>query len=318
VGQAVGQQAGRLDAADHVAEHLLHHLEAADLLLEHDAAAGVGHGGVDARLGQPHRPRRDAEAAVLDGVQRDRHAAALLAHERVERDLDVVQHQLARGQGPEAVLVRHRPHLEAGRVPLDDEGAHALAAALVHPVVGEGEEVGGHVEEADPHLAAADDVAVVLARVAGVHVGDVGARAGLRHPGAGEDLAPREGREVALLLLLGAEALDRVADQAAREGEGAGDDVADLGDLLDHHRVAQVVEPGAAVLGRHDAAGQAEAAGRAGDLGRKPLLAVVVGDVRGDLVAREVAGERDELELVRGRRQVHGGGSLLDLQPTVW
>ena len=75
--------------------------------------------------------------------------------------------------------------------------------------------------------------------------------------------ALRERDEIPLLLLLGAVAEDRAADEAAREGQRARDDVADARDLLDQQRVGDVVEAGAAVLGRDDAAREAELAGRA-------------------------------------------------------
>ena len=59
--------------------------------------------------------------------------------------------------------------------------------------------------------------------------------------------------------------------------------------------VGDVVEAGAAVLGRDDAAGEAERAGLLHELLREALLAVVLGHVRGDLALRPLARELDQL-----------------------
>ena len=308
----------RLGAADHVAQHLLHHLELADRLLEDDALPGVARRDVDAGLREADRARGDAEAAVLDRVHRDLEALALLADEGVLRHPHLVEDELAGRERPEAVLVLERMRGHALGVGIDDEGADALAARLlVGSEVGEGEVVARDVEEADPHLRAADHVVVAVPPAGRVHVGDVGARPRLGHAGAGEDLAAGERREVALLLLLGPVGEDRVADEAARERERAGDDVAVPRDLLHQRGVRDVVETGAAVLDGDDAAGEAERAGLLDELLREALGAVVLGDPRGDLALRPVPRELDQLALLLVEPELHVA-LIVRNQPIVW
>ena len=207
---------------------------------------------------------------------------------------------------------------DALRVGVDDEGADALAARLlVGSEVGEREVVARDVEEADPHLRAADHVVVAVPPAGGVHVGDVGARPGLGHARPGEDLTAGERREVALLLLLGAVDEDRVADEAARKGERAGDDVAVPRDLLHQGGVRDVVETGAAVLDRDDAAGEAERAGLLDELLREALRLVVLGHARGDLALRPVPRELDQLALFVVEPELHIA-LIVRNQPIVW
>ena len=295
VGQPVGEQPRALGAADHVAQHLLHHLELADRLLEDTALPCVVGRDVNAGLREPDRARGNAEAAVLDGVHRDLEPLPLLAHERVLWHAHVLEHELAGRERPKAVLVLERMRAHALRVGVDDEGADALSPRLlVHPEVREREVVARDVEEADPHLRAAEHVVVAVPPARRVHVRHIRAGAGLGHAGAGEHLPLRERDEVALLLLLGAVAEDRVPDEAARERQRARDHVAVARDLLHQRRVRDVVEAGAAVLGGDDPAGEAELAGLLDDLLRETLLAVVVGDAGRHLALRPVARQVDQ------------------------
>ena len=127
----------------------------------------------------------------------------------------------------------------------------------------------------------------------------------------------RERSEVALLLLLGAVDEDRVADEAAREGQRAGDDVAVPRDLLHQGGVRDVVETGAAVLDRDDAAGEAERAGLLHELLREALGLVVLGHAGGDLALRPLSRELDQLALLLVEPELHVA-QIVRNQPIVW
>ena len=89
----------------------------------------------------------------------------------------------------------------------------------------------------------------VLAR-AGALVGGVGAGVGLGQAEAAQPLARAQLGQELLLLLLGAPAQDRRADERGLDRDHRPHRRAAAADLLDHEPVGHVVQPGAAVLAR--------------------------------------------------------------------
>ena len=134
----------------------------------------------------------------------------------------------------------------------------------------------------------------------------VGAAHRLGQPEAAELLARGDGREDALLLLVGPELVDRVAeervvdahDDAAARARGA--------DLLHRERVAERVHPRAAVLLRDGDAEQARAPPSCAriSLGQRPRL-VELGGLGGDLARGEVARGVADQPLLFGQLEIH-------------
>ena len=215
-------------------------------------------GVLDRRL---HAALADADAAgghaVAPGVQRghgDLEAVADLAEHRVLADLAVAQRD-RRGVGAaQAHLVVDLLGLEAVVALGLDQEAGQPAVTLLGVGLGEDHRHLGVVAERDPHLGAVDDPARVGPLGPGALVGGVRTGVGLGQAEAPQPLARAQLGQVALLLLLGAPAQDRRADQRGLDRDhGAHRGVA-AADLLHDQPVGQVVEPRAAVLAGDDRA----------------------------------------------------------------
>ena len=236
------------------------------------------------------------------GVQpgeRDLESLALVAEPSLDRDADVVEaHRRGRGAG--------QPHLLLGRVRAEAGGVgrHQEARDVVAAVTG----ARHHLVEVGvpavrrPGLGAVDDVVVALAPGAGRHRGRVGAGMRLGEAVGPEQLAPEHVGQPALLLLLGpgrgqAEAAQRVhrdADADARPHRR---------DLLEHLEVDLVGQTAPAVLLGVGQTEQAGAAEHPEDLAREGLGAFGLGDQRGELLGRELAHQRDQVDGLVGRKQ---------------
>src|SRR5205085_104562 len=161
--------------------------------------------------------------------------------------------------------------------------------------------------ERDERLRAREDPRVAVALGARRERRRVGAAAGLSQRVAAQRLTARELRQPFALLLLRAEARDRLADEADVDGDEAAHRRVDLAELLDDERVRQRVEAAAAVVLVPPCA---EVAGfgelrdeRAVDL----LRAVPVTRVRREFPLGELArGAADQLLFVR-KPEIHRG-----------
>ena len=172
-------------------------------------------------------------------------------------------------------------------------------------------DVGG-LSAGDEHLLPGDPVGVALAHGPGLLVARVRAGVRLGQGEAAELLAAGEGRQEALLLVLVAELLDRVADERVVDREDDAHVGADPRDLLDHDRVRHHVHPGAAVLGRHGHAGEAELARRAEEVLRELARLVDDGGPRPHDLFGEGADRVPEELLLLGELQIHGRRSIRD------
>ena len=162
-------------------------------------------------LPAPAAHRRDRQPSGVERRQGDLEALTLLAEPVLDRDADVVEPGdavLDALQSHEHVAVLDR---DAGRRGLDHEGGDAATSALVlrhrghhHHQLGD-DAVGG------PELHSVEDVllAVVAEPGRGAHPGGVGADVGLGEQ-EGRDRTAGAPGEVLLLLLVGAEHLDRL------------------------------------------------------------------------------------------------------------
>ena len=146
-------------------------------------------------------------------------------------------------------------------------------------------------------------IAVALGgRLQGGRVG-AGGRFGERE--GAQDLAPREAGKPLPLLVLIAEEQDRlrshrVVDVDEHRGAGAGGR-----DLLDADREGEVVEPGAAVLGRNEDSHQVELGRGAQDLGRETTLVVGAAGQGLDDGGGELAHRLPQLPVRGGRVGIH-------------
>ena len=135
---------------------------------------------------------------------------------------------------------------EAGRIGLDDEGAHALAATRVR--IGDGEDRDEVRDRAvgDEALRAVEDVVVAVAGGPHPHCRHVAAGRRLGQGERGEPLPGGEPRQVSVLLLLGPGKQDREGAELLHGGDEAGRGVGTR-DLLDKDGLGDLVECGAAV-----------------------------------------------------------------------
>ncbi len=191
-----------------------------------------------------------------------------------------------------------RPGVEALTVCLDDEGRAAVALAVG---LGEDDVEVGDAGVRDPVLLPVDDPLVAVLDGARAQGGRVRAGLGLGQREGGRPLAARAARQETLLLLVGAEELDRQRaelldheDQRRRRARH--------GDLLDGHLQHQRAGAGAAVLLVEGQAEDVVLGEQLADVARILRRAVDLGGARGDLLLREPADHVAQVgELLRDR-----------------
>ena len=130
---------------------------------------------------------------------------------------------------------------------------------------------------------------------AGAGGAGVGAATGLGQPERREGAAGDEVGQEALLLLVAAEAEDRVDAEADARAQGDADGLVDATELLDRDDEGHEVGVGAAVLLRHDQAEESEVTHLGDEVGREVAVAVPLRDVRRDLRLGELAHDRAEV-----------------------
>ena len=114
---------------------------------------GIAHRRLEPGLGDADRQRGDPDPALVEHAHHHVEAAALLAQQRLRRQLDAVEVQRSHRRGALAHLVLALAHREARPVAVDQHDAHAPPAGLlVGPHQHHGEVADGRV--VDPQLAA--------------------------------------------------------------------------------------------------------------------------------------------------------------------
>ena len=201
----------------HLAELQLDRLVLADRLAEGLAHLGVLGGELERAFRHAHAARRHVDAAELQPAGRLVEALALLAADQVVgRQPVVLEHQLAGIDRLVAELLQLAADREA-RLLGSDEHAHALVA-WVRSRVGLYQQRKATAFDAvgDPGLGAVDDVVVAIAPRRGADALQVRAGVGLRQRQAAAHLAAGELRQPCILLLRGAEFLDRQRQHQVR------------------------------------------------------------------------------------------------------
>ena len=227
----------------------------------------------DMRIPARYRLGGDADAPAVQGGHGDLEAVPLLAEAVAGRDPQILERQLGGARGVDAKLELVGPVAVARSVRGDDEAGDPLVLLLQ---VDAGEDQGdirvGAVGDED--LVAVEDVVVAVAAGRGAYPGRIAAGARLGEGEAAELPARGQGGEEFLLLLLGAELQQGVADQGVVDREDDPGGGADPADLLDDEAVGDRVHAGAAVLLRHRHSGEAELAGLI-EKGARELAALV-------------------------------------------
>ena len=288
---------GALGLDGHVGEHGLHHGHVDEPRVELATLLGVGHRLVQGALHDAHRERGNEGAREVQGVQRDGHAAALLADDGAGRHAHVVEHHLARVRQAKAHLVLLGAGGKARCAPVDEKARDTASAS---GRVGLGED---HVDArdravGDEGLGAVQHILVALAHRRGAHGGHIRPRAGLRQAEGGEPSLLGQLNEVARLL--GSAVQHDVAEGHEVGDEGVGVSGIHARQLLEHHGAGFVGQAHSAVLlgNLHHVKPQIEAPLE--QLHRTLACLVGGGHMGQDLVLGHIAHERDELFLLVG------------------
>jgi hypothetical protein len=161
----------------------------------------------------------------------------------------------------------------------------------------------------DELLGAVDHPLAVLEARAGLRVAGVAAGLGLGQPERAEPPPRAQVGQVLLLLLLGAEQVDRLGAQRRVRAHRDRNGRVDARELLDRQRVGERVAARAAVLLGERDPHEPELAQLGDDLVREALLAVELLGHRRDLVAGEVADGLLDEAVVVGEVEEHGAES---------
>ena len=198
-------------------------------------------------LGRADRAGAEPDASVVEHRHRDPEAFAGLAEDVLGRNLDVVEVEAAQVVAAQAHRVVALADLEALHPLLEDERDVLVLAADLAAREGREDIALGAV--ADVALLAVEDPrAVGLLDGPRLDLIGVGARGGLGQGEAGELAPGREVGQEALLLLVGAEHVDALEADRLMHAEHDRERRVDLGEGLEHPRVAGLGEALPAVL----------------------------------------------------------------------
>src|SRR5699024_9787114 len=229
-------------------------LEVGDRLAEGLALLRVLHGFVDTALGGADGQGADGDAALVEDAQEVRVAASAFAEQVLFGHLHIVEGERVRVRGVPADLVIGRFGGEAGGAGRDHDRRNLghLTAGLRGPGPGHG---GGGNEPGDVGAGVRDEALAAVDRPGAVLQGGLGP--GASGIGAGFGFGQAEGSQARgvgelgqpfLLLLFGAEAVDRHRAQGDSGLEGDRQRLVDPADLLDGQAQGEVVAAHAAVL----------------------------------------------------------------------
>ena len=257
------------DLGLHVGQLLLDQLVGGQGPAELLALQGVVARRMPAELGGTERAPGDAVAGPVEAAEGPLEALHV-GQQVLLRDLDVVHDDLAGDRGPQRELAFDLGRREALHALFQDEAADfvlGLGLGPDHEDVGDGR-VG------DPHLGALEEVAAVDLAGPGLHAAGIRAVVRLGQAEAADQLAGRQARQVLAALRLAAIGVDGVHDQAGLDAHGRAVAAVDPLDFARHQAVADVVDPGAAVVLGQGRAQEAQRAHLGHDLPVEALVAV--------------------------------------------
>src|SRR5581483_156920 len=300
---------------------LLHELEARDAASELLSLLCVRDRCVQAALRDPDAACAERDPSVVERRHRHLEPAANLADDRLVADVNAVEEELGRVLRAQAELALDRPRFESVGIGRHGEAREPTRASLAG--AREDERRRRPRAERDEDLLAREPPAGAVALRARLEASRVGPGAGLGQRVAAERVAGGERGEQPRALLVGAEARDRLAEEAVRDGDDPPHVRVGAAELLDDERVGSHVEPQAAVLLGERRSEEAERGELADDPAVDRLAAIPLGREGGDLSVAELArGPLDQL-LLGGKREVHSdqkisrrGRALSSTQPT--
>ena len=247
--RGVDQHARTAQLGRHVRDLERDRLLEADRLAELDALLGV----IDCRfvcaLRDAERLRRDADAAAVQRRHRDLEALTFLAEQVFLGHLDVVEDQLRGGRGADAHFVVMVAEGEALPAFFDDKGRDAARADIRR---GDREyhigiRLGG---VGDKDLAAVEQVVVAFVDGGGLGAARIRTGVGLGQAERADLFALCQRDEVFLLLFLGAKCENRPRAERHMGGQDNACATVHARELLHGDRVAQHIQPGAAIFFR--------------------------------------------------------------------
>ena len=181
------------------------------------------------------------------------------------------------------------PREKPGVFRVDDEGGDALLL-LLRSGHGEDDDVIGHRAAGDPRLAPVDDVEIAVAHRPAAHRAGVRAGHRLGERVSADRLAGGDGAHVVLLLRLGAEFQDAVAEQRVVDRHDRAVRRVGFADLLQRQHIRQRVHARPAVLLGHLDAHEAHLAHLLDRAHGELAGFVELGGDGGDLLLGEIAG----------------------------
>ena len=243
------------------------------------------------------------DPALVEGGHRDLEALALLTEERGGGHAYVVEEQLGGGLAAQPELALDLAGLEAVGVGGHQERADALRSVAT----GAGEDQGhvGPGAVGDEELLAVDDVVAAVPPRPRREVAGVRAGVGLGEAEAAELGRARDARQPLLLLLLGAEPEDRLADQAVGHRHDPAQGGVGSAELLHAEHVGEVVAAEPAVLLGDGQPEETDLRHLRDDLEVDRLAPVPLGAVRHRLAVEERASQVAERLLLVTEAQVH-------------
>ena len=197
---------------------------------------------------------------------------------------------------------------EAGRVGLDDEGAHALATARIRIGQREDGQQVRHAAVGDEALAAVQDVVVPVANGSHAVRRDVAAGRRLGQGERDQPLAGGQAREVAILLLVAAGQQDGQGAELLHDRDQARGRIG-ARDLLDQDRLGDRVECRAAVALLEARPEQVLPSQELLEVPRELLLLVDLRGARRDPFLGKLADDGAQLIVIGGGQVGHAGSS---------
>ena len=261
-------------------------------------------------LRDAERLRGDADAAAVERRHRDGEALVLLVQEAVALDVRALDDDVVRRRRVEAELLLVARH--ANVVGVEDERGDTARSGGRFVRAREEQE---RARRSAPFVIHCFAPVIVqpspLGCCARSQRACVGAGFGLGQRERADQLAARERRHEARLLLVGAEREDRQRRGARVDGDGDADTGVRARQLLEHEDVREEVRARAAVLLGHAHAHEPELGELREHVARETVLAIPFRRVRLDPLAGEVAGERLDLPLLRAQLEIHAASVVL-------
>ena len=262
----------------------------------------------------PSGPGREHHALIVETGHQHVDAVADRAEHVLLRHLAILEDELRRVGAAHAELVELLRLGETLEALLDDKRRHA-ARARRRIGLGVDHEGLGHRTVGDPHLGAVEDVAVASSVGARAHRDDVRAGVRLRHRERADMLARDELRQIALLLLLGAVAVDLVDAEIGMRAVGEADRRRAARNLFHRDTMREVAEPCPAVFLRNRDAEHAELAKLRPEVARECVVAVDRVGARRDLTGREARNRFAQRVHILTEREVEAPPGIRDHAP---